>query len=136
MDEAGLGPSGELSIHGFHGDVAEVGGDVAGAPEAGGVFFEQSQDPVAAAIGGGGVPVVAGDGGELGCASQGSRTLMSRPVMDLSASAANFGGVIVNSCGAVVRFSLPQASDRWLRGGGGDVGSRRSGGECPGGRWR
>lgn len=39
-------------------------------------------------------------------------------------------GVIVNSCGSVMRFSLPRSSDRWLRGGGGDVGSRRSGGEC------
>lgn len=66
MDEAGLGPSGELSIHGLHGDVAEVGGDVAGAPEAGGVFFEQAKDPVAAAVGEGGVPVVAGDGGDWG----------------------------------------------------------------------
>lgn len=65
MDEAGLGPSGELPIHGLHGDVAEVRSDVAGAPEAGGVLLEQAKDPVTAAVGGGGIPVIAGDGGEL-----------------------------------------------------------------------
>ena len=66
MDESGLGPSGELSVHGVQGDVSEVCGDVAGAPEAVGFFLEQGQDPVSASLSGGGVPVVPGSGGRLG----------------------------------------------------------------------
>lgn len=62
MDEAVGGPSAQLSVHGVHGDVAEVGGDVAGSPEASGLCGEQGQDPVPAAAGGGDVGILVGGG--------------------------------------------------------------------------
>ncbi|MFE4415810.1 hypothetical protein [Streptomyces sp. NPDC056821] len=40
--------------------------DVVGFPQAGGVFFEQGQDSVSAALGGGGMAVVQGGGGQRG----------------------------------------------------------------------
>lgn len=39
MDESAVGPSGELSVHGVEGGVAEVDRDVAGSPETGGIFL-------------------------------------------------------------------------------------------------
>ncbi|MGW7674310.1 hypothetical protein ACWGJX_45860 [Streptomyces sp. NPDC054775] len=49
-----------------NGDVAEVCGDVTGAPEPAGLFVQLGQDPVTATLGKSGVPVVAGGDGELG----------------------------------------------------------------------
>lgn len=51
------------SVHGPHSDVAEVGRDVARSPQTGGVLVKQGKDPVSAALGEGGVPVVPGGGG-------------------------------------------------------------------------
>ncbi|MEU8203425.1 hypothetical protein [Streptosporangium sp. NPDC049046] len=63
-DEAAFGPARQLPIHRVQGDVAEVEGDVAGVPEPVGMFVDQCQDAVVAALVRGGVPVVAGGGGE------------------------------------------------------------------------
>lgn len=58
MDEAAGGPPIQLPVHGLQGDVAEVGGYVAGLSKTRGVFLEQGQDAVSAPGGRGGVPVV------------------------------------------------------------------------------
>ncbi|MCM2393044.1 hypothetical protein [Streptomyces albipurpureus] len=66
VDESVCGPSVELPIHRAEGDVTELAGEVTGVPVAVWDSVKEVQDALSASVGGWCVPLVVGDGGQVG----------------------------------------------------------------------